>query len=496
MIKKSIFFKTSNDNDYFYNLEQMQFFFMHPIMRVFNDYYSKYGYISNDILNNENIMLNNYGMSKNLIKYYLKKYQFYIKHSLIDKTTMEHKISWENMSSQLMKYQVINTKVLLFEVTERCNLDCYYCGYNELYNQDEYRNKHDLSFEDAKLLIDELINVWSNNIASSSNKIIHVGFYGGEPLLNMRVIKKIVEYLIQRKNGNIVYKFRMTTNAVLLVKYIEYLIKYDFNLLISFDGDENANSCRVFKNSKASFNIVTRNIHKILQKYPEYFDKNISFNSVLTSKTTFLRTLKYIKSNYGKIPNIASLAGSNVNKEKKTEYENLYLNKDKSYLDALREEPTNEYLNKSVYVPRLENFLKSHLKLRVFNINEILYRSSLPFIRARGCLPFSLKIFLSSRGNLLPCEKIDAKFSFGNVHNTPIFNYEFIARQYKKYLDNLTEQCQKCYRAGKCGYCLFLSDEINSKLVCPEYMGEKKFSTYFSNQFSKLENLEEIIYGN
>lgn len=32
-----------------------------------------------------------------------------------------------------VKWNLCNTRQIIFEVTERCNLRCYYCGYGSLY---------------------------------------------------------------------------------------------------------------------------------------------------------------------------------------------------------------------------------------------------------------------------------------------------------------------------------------------------------------------------
>ncbi len=493
----NILFKTNNNN-YLYNLKEMQFYYMNPIMTILYEFYKEFGIVSEDIYNyyeyNKRIIA--LSLTKKEVLYYIKKINFYMNNNIISKSHTEPKINWEKISPQLMKYQVINTKVLLFEVTEKCNLDCVYCGYNELYIQDEHRKSTSLTFKKAKILIDELITLWTNNITSSNNKRVLVGFYGGEPLLNFGVIKEIVEYLQNINQTGLTFDFRMTTNATLLKKYIKFLIKNNFRILISLDGDRFANSFRIMKNGNESFSRVKMNVDYVFNNHSEYFDKYVHFNSVLTSRTSFLKTHDFIKSNYGKATSISALAGSNVNEEKKELYKKIYKNRDRSYIEALKSDPKNEFFNKTLYVPRLESFLKAHLKLRVFNINEILYRSSLPFVRARGCLPFSLKIFLSSRGDLLPCEKIDSKFAFGNISKSPIFDYNLIAQKYKNYLDSLFDQCNKCYKSGKCGYCLFLSNEVKGKLICPEYMNKSRFNNFLSDKFSILEDSESILYEN
>jgi len=46
-----------------------------------------------------------------------------------------------------------------------------------------------MDFEMAKKIIDYLYNIWSVHLGITSPRKIIFGFYGGEPLLNMPLIK-------------------------------------------------------------------------------------------------------------------------------------------------------------------------------------------------------------------------------------------------------------------------------------------------------------------
>jgi len=39
-----------------------------------------------------------------------------------------------NLTPSMVKHSFLNSRQLIFEVTSRCNLQCEYCGYGELYN--------------------------------------------------------------------------------------------------------------------------------------------------------------------------------------------------------------------------------------------------------------------------------------------------------------------------------------------------------------------------
>ena len=120
-----------------------------------------------------------------------------------------------------------------------------------------------MSFETAKHLLDYLFNRWENSISISEERNIAVGFYGGEPLMNFKLIQKIVEYISKNLPSSINVMYNMTTNALLLDRHIDYLIKHNFKLLVSLDGAEEDNCERVTPKNKNSFSIIYRNLKNI-----------------------------------------------------------------------------------------------------------------------------------------------------------------------------------------------------------------------------------------
>ncbi|MGH4117633.1 thioether cross-link-forming SCIFF peptide maturase [Clostridium sp.] len=120
-------------------------------------------------------------------------------------------------------------KAVCLNIAHDCNLRCKYCfadgeGYD--------KQKILMSFDVAKRSIDFLIQ------NSGPRKNIEVDFFGGEPLLNMDVVKKTVDYargLEKQHNKN--FRFTITTNATLLTPDImEYLDKNMINIVLSIDG--------------------------------------------------------------------------------------------------------------------------------------------------------------------------------------------------------------------------------------------------------------------
>jgi hypothetical protein len=89
-----------------------------------------------------------------------------------------------------------------------------------------------MSYEVGKQALDFLIE-------NSGNRVnLEVDFFGGEPLMNFDVVKRLVEYGRSReKEANKNFRFTLTTNGVLLNdEIIDFCNKEISNVVLSLDG--------------------------------------------------------------------------------------------------------------------------------------------------------------------------------------------------------------------------------------------------------------------
>ncbi len=120
-------------------------------------------------------------------------------------------------------------KALCLHIAHDCNLACKYCFAGE----GEYHGERSLmSLEVGKRALDFLVE------ASKGRRNLEVDFFGGEPLMNFEVVKKLVEYgrsLEEKHNKN--FRFTLTTNGVLLNdEVLEFANREMGNLVLSIDG--------------------------------------------------------------------------------------------------------------------------------------------------------------------------------------------------------------------------------------------------------------------
>jgi uncharacterized protein len=163
-----------------------------------------------------------------------------------------------------IKYNLANLGLLTFEVTDACNLKCKYCGYGEFYEDYDERKNQYLSIDYAKEVIDFLVPYWNSPLNTSVEKRVYIGFYGGEPLMNMPFIETVIDYISNIKlNKRVIFEFSITTNALLLERYMEFIVKHKFNTLISLDGNRENTAYRVDNSGQPAFDRIIKNVNAL-----------------------------------------------------------------------------------------------------------------------------------------------------------------------------------------------------------------------------------------
>ncbi|MBQ9707790.1 MAG: thioether cross-link-forming SCIFF peptide maturase [Firmicutes bacterium] len=125
-------------------------------------------------------------------------------------------------------------KAICLHVAHACNMRCAYCFAGD----GEYHGERGLmSYETGKAALDWLIE------NSGDRKNLEVDFFGGEPLLNWEVCKKLVEYGRSReKETGKNFRFTLTTNGILLDdEVIDFCGREMSNVVISLDGRPEVN---------------------------------------------------------------------------------------------------------------------------------------------------------------------------------------------------------------------------------------------------------------
>lgn len=127
-----------------------------------------------------------------------------------------------------------DVKALCLHVAHACNLACAYC----FAGQGKYQGEGALmSYEVGKRALDFLIE------HSGARRNLEVDFFGGEPLVNWDVVKRLVAYGRSREQETGKrFRFTLTTNGVLVDdEVIEFSNREMHNVVLSLDGRKEIN---------------------------------------------------------------------------------------------------------------------------------------------------------------------------------------------------------------------------------------------------------------
>lgn len=89
------------------------------------------------------------------------------------------------LGKEIRSWRTETARVITFVVTQECNLRCKYC-----YMVDK-QSEHRMSFETAKKAVDYFIDNKENLF---NDDYVILAFIGGEPLIEIDLIDKVVDY--------------------------------------------------------------------------------------------------------------------------------------------------------------------------------------------------------------------------------------------------------------------------------------------------------------
>jgi uncharacterized protein len=177
-------------------------------------------------------------------------------------------------------------QTVVMNVTNQCNLSCSYC-YE--YGEDriatpEGKTKF-MSEETARQTVDFLLD------QSPGRRAVHLTFFGGETLLNFKVVKSTIEYAGTRaaELGKYI-DFSMTTNATMLTsEIINFLAENNVGVTVSIDGPKESNDrFRVFHNGRGSYDVIAPKIKELIKVHRT---RPIGARVTLTAQVVDVKTI-------------------------------------------------------------------------------------------------------------------------------------------------------------------------------------------------------------
>lgn len=130
--------------------------------------------------------------------------------------------------------QYKTTRISSLMVTHGCNLNCVYC-----FEKHKNIGQQMMSFETAKKVLLKEFELFAQ-MERNPNERLAIEFFGGEPLVNFKLIKKIHEW-VKEQDLPFPVMFQTTTNGTLFThQVLQWFtdVKGDFRVVVSVDGNE------------------------------------------------------------------------------------------------------------------------------------------------------------------------------------------------------------------------------------------------------------------
>jgi len=367
---------------------------------------------------------------------------------------------------QLNKMLSSERMQLILNVTEACNFRCSYCVYGQ---QGAYRRGHsgrNMIWDVARRAIDEFLE----SCRDSKTKVI--SFYGGEPLLNIQLIRDCVSY-VRNEKGRSDIQFAMTTNASLLKDEIgDFLAANQFGVVVSLDGPRTVHDrYRRYSDDRPTWSDVTGNLHIFLENHPEYKTNNkLTFTSVISPPTTFQELQEFFKE-----CNLF-LASMNFNASIVNMHENP--EQQRRIFEEIKECGLSELYDDFLAdlmggaFEKIRNTPAGWLKTSLFEKPFLVFHkrkyftTSLPerFCSLSTCIPGIRRLFVSIDGNYYPCERTPES-DFMKIGSVNIgLSTSKVAMLLEKWITATNTECRYCWCLPVCDVGCFANVNENGKI--------------------------------
>ena len=353
---------------------------------------------------------------------------------------------------------------LILSITEDCNFRCRYCVYSDNYAYTRNHSDNYMDFSTAKKAIDYYFGLLKEGDRYNPLRKPTISFYGGEPLLNFKIIQQCFEY-VKNEYKNLEILYTVTTNGSLLEKdKAEWLMQNNFFISISLDGNEkDQNRLRMYSDKDGTFEDVMKNIQYIVEKGYE----NINSLPVYDWKSDLFDMDSFF---YRKdVPSIMRLAP--VDSTTKTKYYKKFNEEDFNKFKKLLEKARDSYYAESANLePKERESVFDHLIGRIPSTDIFNSRAVTPphpiMPYTGSCVP-GRKLFVDVDGKYHMCERVNDSLPIGNVDEG--LNFEKISHLLSDYLSHM-DRCPECKVKWKCICCFkqFMTDEdfIRSSEIC------------------------------
>jgi uncharacterized protein len=334
-------------------------------------------------------------------------------------------------------------------MAQSCNLKCGYCY---AWRNDANAPGTYMNWETAKQGVDFFVR------RSGNRRELQVTFFGGEPLLNFPIIKKVVDYCKEiEQDGKHVFCFELITNGTLLTHEVtDYIADNQFLLFISLDGwQEMHNYNRPSLDGRDLHDTILQNALYANNVYENRKLSKIKIRANLTNRFSDLRKVAAYLESFGftyigigaiePLPHDDS-CGMSFSEEQMDEMSDTMTEMMIEAMDSLKNNrPIGAYIQRAINKTAISEGLRS-----------------LPGVICGVCRNTAI---VDNQGDVFPCHRYAGMEAFrvGNVFSG--MEKDKVIGYYKKIASRAIVDCQDCWIRDFCaGGCPWSISDKSGKI--------------------------------
>ncbi len=344
--------------------------------------------------------------------------------------TIKTILNEKNVQEVNEEYEEKKINKLVLHITNKCNLKCEYCYANGGNYQSE---ESIMTVEVAKRALDAFFN--------EMDSIQLVQLFGGEPTLNLPLVRYICEY-VSKQNAQSEMKTRIgiVTNGTLITdEFIQLVKEYGIGVTVSYDGVPIVNDrMRKYKDGRGTSDIILENIKKLKAETGQPRLIEITYNQHHVEQGITIKNIAdSIHESVGIIPlHIVPAGGVET-------YD--YILKDKE-----------------AFIQSVDDIFQDKNRIGEYNyalveriLKAFINREYHSYICEAGTKTFSV----SSKGEVYPCFIVtdNKELKMGSVFDDTLFQseqYQYINGKFRAFNKKENQKCKECLARVSCNGCL------------------------------------------